>query len=182
MDAQLRERERSDSMHTASLKSLVVVHSYHQGNTLMIAKAMAEVLDARVKTPLETDPGELADYDLVGFGSGIDSGNHYGPILDFADRSPQAEGRKAFIFSTCGIPVFAFGERYIEKYKAESHAALRVKLVSKGYEIVGEFNCAGLNSNSFLKLFGGVNKGRPTAEDLEDARAFALRASGEKRA
>ena len=160
-------------MKTASPASLVVVHSYHNGNTLKIAKAMAQALDARLTAPRDADPHEVSAYGLVGFGSGIDSGDHYKPILDFADQLPRADGRKAFIFSTCGIPVFAFGERYIEKYKAESHAALRAKLVSKGYEIVGEFNCAGLNTNKFLKLFGGFNKGRPTAEDLEHARAFA---------
>jgi flavodoxin len=168
-------------MHTASRKSLVVVHSYHNGNTLKIAQAMAAALEAQLKTPLESDPEEAAAYDLVGLGSGIDSGDHYQPILDFADRLPRAERRKVFIFSTCGIPVFAFGERYLEKYRAESHAALREKLLSKGYEIVGEFNCAGLNTNKFLKLFGGFNKGRPTAEDLEDARAFALRFSRNER-
>jgi flavodoxin len=169
-------------MHTVSHKSLVVVHSYHNGNTLKIAKAMAAALEAQLKTSREADPEEVAAYDLIGLGSGIDSSNHYKPILDFAERLPRAEGRKAFIFSTCGIPVFAFGNQYIEKYKAESHAALRGKLLSKGYEIVGEFNCAGLNTNKFLKLFGGFNKGRPTDEDLEDARVFALRFSPKERA
>jgi flavodoxin len=39
--------------------------------------------------------------------------------------------------------------------------------------IVDEFNCAGFNTNSVLKLFGGMNKGRPNAEDLKDAEEFA---------
>jgi hypothetical protein len=39
--------------------------------------------------------------------------------------------------------------------------------------ILDEFNCAGFNTNSFLKYFGGMNKGRPNTEDLQNAREFA---------
>jgi hypothetical protein len=39
--------------------------------------------------------------------------------------------------------------------------------------IVDEFNCHGFNTNSFLKYFGGMNKGKPDAEDLEHAEEFA---------
>jgi flavodoxin len=60
-----------------------------------------------------------------------------------------------------------------EEYIANNHAALREKLRSKGYVIVGEFGCMGHNTNSFLKVFGGINKGRPNAEDLKHAEKFA---------
>jgi flavodoxin len=43
----------------------------------------------------------------------------------------------------------------------------------KGYVIVDEFNCGGFNTNSFLKYFGGINKGKPDAEDLKRAEEFA---------
>ena len=33
---------------------------------------------------------------------------------------------------------------------------------------------AGFNTNLFLHLFGGLNKGRPNADDLDQARSFAL--------
>lgn len=46
-------------------------------------------------------------------------------------------------------------------------------LQSKGYFIVDEFNCAGFNTNSLLKYFGGINKSRPNTEDLENAEKFA---------
>jgi len=164
------------------VKAIVIVHSCHHGNTEKVAGAIAGVLDARVKTPRETRPEELGGYDLVGFGSGIDTNRHYQPLLDFAESLPRAEGKKAFVFSTCGIPAFAFGEKYIEDYARESHAALRTTLLSRGYEIIGEFNCPGHNSNSFLRLFGGLNKGRPNARDLTDAEEFAGRMAGRLRA
>ena len=39
--------------------------------------------------------------------------------------------------------------------------------------IIDEFGCRGFNTNSFLKFFGGLNKGRPNAEDLMNAEEFA---------
>ena len=147
------------------MKSLIVVHSYHHNNTLKVAQAMAKVLDADVKSPQETVPDELGQYDLVGFGSGIDSDKHYKEILDFADKLPQLADKNVIIFSTSGITG--------EEKRAKDHSALREKLQSKGCRIIGEFQCRGFNTNSFLRFFGGMNKGRPNAEDLQRAEKFA---------
>ena len=51
---------------------------------------------------------------------------------------------------------------------------LKDKLKARGYIIVGEFSCAGYNTNSFIKIFGGLNKNRPNEEDLGRAKIFAL--------
>ena len=162
-----------------SAKSLVIVYSYHHGNTARVARVIADALGAEVKTPSDVRPEELREYELVGFGSGIDSGRHYKPLLDLADSLPHADtlphaaGRRAFIFSTCGAPASIFGKSFITNYAGESHAALRKKLMTRGYTVAGEFNCPGFNTNMFLKYFGGLNKGRPNAEDLGDAQEFA---------
>ena len=136
---------------------------------------MAKVLDAQVKSPQETGADELKKYDLIGFGAGIDSGKHYRELLDFADAIPQVANKKAFIFSTCGAPMkfMELDRTEFTKYVTKNHSALREKLQSKGYMIVDEFSCAGFNTNSFNKLFGGINKGRPNAEDLKHAEEFA---------
>lgn len=147
-------------------KTLLVVFSYHHMNTEKVAKVFANVLDAQFKTPQQTKPGELGDYDLIGFGSGIDSGRHYKELLDFADALPRVARKKAFIFSTSAIT----GADKVRK----DHSALREKLQAKGYVIVDELACKGYNTNSFLKYIGGMNKGRPNAEDLRHAEEFAL--------
>jgi flavodoxin len=147
------------------MKALLVLFSYHHHNTEKIANVFAKVLDAQIKTPQQTNPEELHRYDLIGFGSGIDSGKHYPLLLDFADKLPQVKDKKAFIFSTAGIT----GKEKI----AEDHSMLRQKLQTSGYVIIDEFGCLGFNTNSFLKFFGGMNKGRPNAEDLRRAEEFA---------
>ncbi len=147
------------------MKSLIVVYSYHHNNTQKVAQAMAKALDAQVKSPQEIGSDELKEYDLIGFGAGIDSGKHYRELLDFVDALPQVTERKAFIFSTSGVTG--------EKKLAKDHLALREKLLSKGYLVVDEFQCKGFNTNLFLKYFGGINKGRPSSEDFKHAEAFA---------
>jgi flavodoxin len=147
------------------MESLLVLFSYHHNNTEKIANVFAKVLDAQIKTPQQIDPEELQEYGLVGFGSGIYDAKHHESLLDLADRLPQVTNGRAFIFSTSGITR--------EAKVAEDHSPLREKLQSRGYEIIDEFQCVGFNTNSFLKLFGGMNKGRPNAEDLKHAEEFA---------
>ena len=85
------------------MKTLLIVYSYHHNNTLKIAEVFAKVLDAQIKTPQQASFQEIQEYDLVGFGAGIDSGKHYKPLLDLADTLPQVADKKAFIFSTSAI-------------------------------------------------------------------------------
>ena len=153
------------------MKSLIVLFSYHHNNTRKIAEAMAAVLGAEIKLPQEISPLELGQYDLVGFGSGIYSYQHHSSLLDLVTKLPQVANAKAFVFSTTGTPI-AFGQSAITE-ALEEHRQLKEKLQSKGYEIVDEFICAGFNTNSFLRLFGGINKGRPNAEDIKHAEEFA---------
>jgi len=155
------------------MKTLIVVFSYHHSNTQKVAEVFAKVLDAQIKTPQQIKPEELQDYDLVGFGSGIDSGKNYKELLDFAEKLPQVTGKKTFVFSTSGMPIGVSGQQRLEKYTRKCHTTLKETLQSKGYTIVDEFGCAGFNTNKFLKYFGGLNKGRPNAEDLKHAEAFA---------
>ena len=149
------------------MKSLMILYSYHHHNTEKVAKVFAKVLDAKIIMPNEIKPDELKEYDFIGFGSGIYSAKHHESLLDLADSLPQVTNRKAFLFSTAGITG--------KSKDSNDHSTLREKLQSKGYMIVDEFQCKGFNTNSFLKLFGGMNKGRPNAKDLKNAENFAMK-------
>jgi len=146
-------------------KSLIILFSYHHYNTEKLAKSMAKVLDAEIKWPNQVNPEELKEYDLVGFGSGIYSAKNDESLLELADELPEVNNKNAFIFSTAGITG--------ESKKTKDHKTIREKLESKGYIVIGEFQCKGFNTNSFLRLFGGMNKGRPNAKDLKSAEEFA---------
>ena len=157
------------------VKSLVVVFSYHHGNTEKIAHACAKVLGAEVKTPQQVKPEEIAEYDLVGFGSGIYSATFDPSVLELADRLPQAAGKKAFLFSTYGAPaIFADGE-FVEN----NHSQIREKLQAKGYTVIGEFGCAGWNTNSFLKIFRGAQQGQARCRRYQECRSVCPGHEGE---
>jgi flavodoxin len=141
------------------MKTLIIYKSVHHGNTEKVAKAMADVLGARLAQPEETDPASLAQYDLVGFGSGIYMGKHHKALLDLAGRLPHQD-RAAFVFSTCGSG-------------KNQQKVLLGALRQKGFTIKGEFTCAGFDTFGPFKLVGGLKKGHPDKKDLEDARAFA---------
>ena len=147
------------------MKSLLVLFSFHHKNTEKIANVFAKVLDAQIKTPRQIIPEEIQEFSLVGFGSGIYGDKHHKSLLDFANRLPEVTEKKAFIFSTSAM----MGKDKV----ANDHETLREILQSKGYMILDEFACKGFNTNSFMKYLGGMNKGRPNAEDLKNAEEFA---------
>ena len=148
------------------MNTLIVIHSYHHNNTQKIGEAIAGVLNAKIQKVTEIDVKEIPNYDLIGFGAGIDSGKHYKPMLEFAESLPAVQSKMAFIFSTSGV---AGTERKMK----HDHKALREILFSKRYQIADEFQCKGFNTNSILKHFGGMNKDRPNVDDLAAAREFA---------
>jgi flavodoxin len=154
-------------------RALIICESYHHGNTLKVAKVIAKTLNAKIKKSSEVTKGELGKYSLIGFGSGIYDGKHHLAILNLVDKLSKTSGKKTFIFSTSGVPVSVFGDKFLLNYSARAHSTLKNKLESKGYKVLGDFICPGFNTNVFLKYFGGINKNRPNASDFEKAKDFA---------
>jgi len=143
-------------------KVLIVYFSFHHQNTKKIAEAMGEELEARVREVEETKKENILDYNLIGFGSGIYFWKHHQKLLEFVRSLRPDVGKKAFVFSTSGLP-----------FPGIFHRTLKKGLIKKGFEIVGEFNCLGWDTVGPLRFFGGINKGRPNEKDIEKARNFA---------
>ena len=163
------EKNGKEVRNPLQMKCLLILFSYHHKNTEKIANVFVKVLDAQIKTPQQIKPEELQGCDLLGFGSGIYDSKHHQSLFDLVDKLPQVTNKKVFIFSTCGVPGIGMNDEYV----AKNHSPLREKLRSKGYVIIDEFSCTGCNTNSFLKIIGGINKGRPNAEDFKHAEEFA---------
>jgi len=142
------------------MKTFIVYTSVHHQNTEKVAKEMTAELEADLTPTGNAKPAMLAAYDLIGFGSGIYFGKHHKTLLQFVETLPPVAQKRVFVFSTSGD-----GKMH--------HAALREQLVNKGFVIVDEFCCRGWDTVGPLKLFGGINKGRPDENDLAGARAFA---------
>ena len=148
-------------------KVLIILATSSQGNTQIISNALQQTLNADVVSPENVSIEMLTSYQLIGFGSGIFDEKHHSTLLSFARNLNQSNQMKVFIFSTSGIAREKLG------HNSDPHNALRDILIAKGCIVIGEFNCVGLNKNSFLRFFGGMNKNRPNKEDIKTASAFA---------
>jgi len=147
------------------MKALVIYISVHHGNTEKVAKVVANVLDAGLLQVKQVYASMLEQYDLIGFGSGIYFGKYHKSLLDFADTLPMLRNKKAFIFSTSGLRKIPFIHDFSKQ--------LKEKLMRKGFDIVGEFSCRGFDTSWAAMIVGGINKGRPNARDLKQAKDFA---------
>ncbi|MEM3392008.1 MAG: flavodoxin family protein [Candidatus Bathyarchaeia archaeon] len=144
------------------MKALIIYSSVHHKNTEKIAQAMAEVLNADLVETQNAKAEDILKYDLIGFGSGIYMFKHHKLLFKFVKSLKYVEGKRAFIFSTSGS---LNGKKF--------HKKLREELIKKGFNIIGEFNCLGWDTFGFLKLIGGVNKGKPDESDIKNAKNFA---------
>jgi flavodoxin len=140
--------------------------SVSHGNTRKVADAMADVLAADVRTPAEIAPAAVAEYELVGVGSGVFAMAPHPEIAAFVDRLPRVDGVRAFVFATSGLG------RILTRPGTRSLAA---RLRDKGFRVGDSFCCRGYDTWLPLRLVGGLNKGRPNTTDLDHARAFARR-------
>jgi len=147
------------------MKTLIIYASVHHANTERVAKVMADALDADLLRVLQADANILENYDLIGFGSGIYFGKPHKGLLDFVDKLPMMNNKKTFIFSTSGLGKIPLIHDF--------HKPLKQRLQRKGFDIIGEFSCRGLDTYGATKLVGGINKGRPNAQDLQRASNFA---------
>jgi flavodoxin len=146
------------------MKTLIIYQSIHHGNTEKIAKKIAEVLGADLKKPNEVKPEDLANYDLIGFGSGIYFSKFHASMLKFIASLPEMSGKKAFSFCTHGSPLYPPGG-----WNKKTAALLKNKV----FNVLGVFQSPGFDTFGPFKLFGGLCKGRPNEKDLANAAKFA---------
>lgn len=146
------------------MKTAIIHVSIHHHNTQAVAQAMGEAIAARVMTVNEAKADQLAEYDLVGFGSGIFFSSHHRALLRFF-REQSTLPDRVFLFSTAGLPWLGW----------IWHRTLRQLARSRGIEVLGEACYPGWDTVGPLRWIGGIQRGHPNAHDLERARQFATR-------
>lgn len=142
----------------------MVCTSVSHGNTLAVAEAMVQVLDAHVVPPVRVDPADLGGYDLIGVGSGIFGMGFHPQLREFVAAIPGGQTARAFVFSTSGFPEPPF-RPYVRRLVGD--------LEQKGFVDVDAFSCRALDTWWPFRPLGGIQKGHPDSDDLDAARAFA---------
>ncbi len=141
-------------------KIAIVYRSPHHGNTKKLLDAIKAAHPEVTLVQAGEESGSLASFDVIGFASGIYMGKLHNTVRK-ALASMDGAGRKAFALFTCGDAAGA-------KYSDKCLSAIR----ERGFETLGFFWCKALDTFGPLKLVGGVNKGKPDAEDLANAVKF----------
>ena len=145
------------------MKTIIFYTSTHHGNTEKVAKVIGEILKAEMHNLENEDVNKLdiSKFDLIGFGSGIYAFTFSPRLFELVEKL-DLKGRKVFLFSTS-----ASG-------RLSMHRKMTKVIARKQAENMGEFTCPGYIDWAFFKWFGGgMRKGQPNGEDLENARAFA---------
>jgi hypothetical protein len=98
------------------METLIIYKLYHRMNTEKIAKVMAEALNAKLVKVEDIQPEELADYDLIGFGSGIYGYKHHQKLLELIEKMPPIDKKVFFLLpATYGRGIIRSSKRSLRK-------------------------------------------------------------------
>ena len=140
-------------------RAVIIYASTHHGSTKKLADAIADRYDVHLIDATKQYSADLSEYDLIGFGSGIDFGKFYDSVEQFLNKN-LPENKRVFFLYTCA----KVSNRFTETIKTTAR--------KKGAIILGEYGCRGFNTYGPWKMIGGMNKGHPSAEELQGAVRF----------
>ena len=141
------------------MKTAVCYYSRHHGNTRKVLEAMAREGEIDLIDVTARQAVRLEGYDCIGFASGIYGFEFQKAVVEFA-RQYLPQGKPVFFVYTYG------GAR------GSGAAAVAEIANERGCPVLGEFSCKGYDTFGPFKLVGGIAKGHPDAQDLENARRF----------
>jgi len=141
------------------MKTAIVYVSMHHKNTKKLVDAIAEQYDVTVIDGVREHDFNLAEFDRIGFASGIAFGRFYPQMLKIMnDKLP--EGKDVFFLYTYGVKAGMY-----------CNAARKIAEAKKA-RVLGEFGCQGYDTYGLMKLIGGISKDHPDETDLKNAVAF----------
>lgn len=141
----------------AKARVAIVYHSRHHHNTEKLVRSYAQGIDFYPVDNLKN--ANLADYDLVGFASGI-NGGRMAPEIENVMKRDTKKLKQIFLVYTSGTEPLKYGEK------------VRQRAEKLGLSVCGVFGCRGFNTFGPFKLIGGTSKGHPNTDDLYNYQKF----------
>ena len=141
------------------MKTAICYYSRHHGNTLKVLEAMAAEGDIDLIDVTARQAVRLDGYECIGFASGIYAFEFQKGVVEFARQYLPAQKPVFFVYTYGGA-------------KGTGAKAVAQIAKEKNCPVLGEFSCKGYNTFGPFQLVGGIAKGRPNAQDLENARKF----------
>lgn len=141
------------------MKTAIAYYSKHHGNTKKLLDAIATKHDVTLIDVIAQPDADLSGYDRIGFASGIYYSAFAKQIVTFAEKQ-LPEGKGVFYIYTRGAP----GGNFLK--------GMREIAEKKHFKELGEYRCQGFDTFGPFKLVGGIAKGHPTDEEIQDAVRF----------
>ena len=141
------------------MKTAIIYYSKHHGNTKKLLDCIAKQTPVTLIDASHPEQTNIADYDLIGFASGIYYSKFHPSVLEFA-KNHLSDGKAVFFLYTCG----SRKESYLN--------AIRKITLYKSAKILGSFGCRGLDTFDPFKIIGGIAKGHPDGKDCRNAIRF----------
>lgn len=140
------------------MKTAIIYYSKHHNNTKKLLDAIADKHEVTLFPSENTSAASLAEYDFLGFASGIYYSKFHKSVIKLASEAP--EGKKVFFVYTYGVKKDGYTK------------AVRDALSGKKSEIVGEYGTLGFNTFGPFRLIGGIAKAHPDKAELDGAVEF----------
>jgi len=140
------------------MKTAIIYHSEHHGNTKKLIDAIAEKYEVTLIMAEEVKNTDLSTFDIIGLATGIYAFRVHPDIQAAAESLPA--GKNVFLIYTCAMPKDSYKKPVIEAVER------------RGCEFTGTFSCQGYNTFGPFKLIGGTSKGKPDENDLANAVSF----------
>ncbi len=106
-----------------------------------------------------TKVAELDGYDRIGIASGIYYSKFAKPLMEYLSTH-LLEGKEVFALYTCG------------QMRSSYTRDVKALVEEKEGSYLGEYACLGFDTFGPFKLVGGLQKGHPTAEEIQGAVDF----------
>lgn len=143
------------------MKTAIIYCSKHNGNTKKLLDAISKSSDDEITLfdVAKADTANLAEYDLIGFASGIYFSKFDKSVLKFAKENTP-KGKDVFFIYTYGSEKDTY-TKAIREAVADAHV-----------NVLGEYGCLGHDTYGPFKLIGGIAKNHPDQSDLDGAVSF----------
>ena len=141
------------------MKTAVCYYSRHHENTRKVLEAMRAEGEIDLIDVTAHQTVCLEEYDCIGFASGIYGFEFQKDVVAFAQQYLPAKKPVFFVYTYGGAR--CTGAKAVQEIAA-----------AKNCPVLGEFSCKGYDTFGPFKLVGGIAKGHPNAQDLENARRF----------
>jgi flavodoxin len=143
------------------MRPLIVYYS-KTGNTVPVARAVAEAIDADCVRVEDLKPADMQGRELIGLGTGTYNSR---PAKEIMRLIPQiAPGTRVFVFITSGLIAGFLVKLYFSRWRGP--------LAKQRLNWIGKWHCPGHDKYLLLK-WANLQFGRPNEADLRDVREFA---------